>query len=353
MRVRPLVHDLFELHSRRKQGIRFCGLLTAFMFGLLPAGPAHAETNQLRLLRPLDLAALPLLVMEHEHLIERIAEAMGLGTVTVIWSAPGKTGAVETLAAGDSDLVAVDLAPFLVAADATAGTPQEVRALGALAQLPYVLVTRNAAVRTIRDFGAADRIAVPELKISGPALELELAAAQEWGPEHYAKLDPLVLARPDAAAAAELLSGKGEIDAHFSRTPYADDELGNPAIHRVMDSFDIAGPHSAAVLATTLRFRTANPTLCAAILSALQTAGDFIKSSPGAAAEIFAAMVKDQDIPVEDLTDMIGDPDFAYTAAPAGVMRLVDFMHRVGRLKHRPPSWQDLFLPEARDLKGS
>jgi NitT/TauT family transport system substrate-binding protein len=324
------------------------------MVALLTGAPgARGENAELRVVRPLDLIALPLLVMEHEHLIERIAEAMGLGTVKVIWSAPGKTGAIDTLIAGDSDLVAADLVPFLLAADATAGTPQEVRALGALAQLPYVLVTRNAAVHTIRDFGAADRIAVPALKISGPALELELAAAQEWGPEHYDKLDPLVLARPNAAASAELLSGTGEIDAHFSRTPYADDELDNPAIHRVMDSFDIAGPHSGAVLATTLRFRTANPTLCAAILSALQTADDLIKNTPGAAAEIFAAMVKDQDVSVEDLTDVIGDPDLAYTAAPAGIMRLVDFMHQVRRLKRRPSSWQDLFLPEARDLKGS
>jgi NitT/TauT family transport system substrate-binding protein len=335
---------------RRLRGAIAAALLAVAIGGALPA---RAETAELRVLRPLDLIALPLLVMEHEHLIERIAEAMGLGTVTVIWSAPGKTGAIEALGAGDSDLAAVDLAPFLLAADATAGTPQEVRALGALAQAPYVLVTRNPAVRTIRDFGAADRIAVPALKISGPALELELAAAQEWGREHYDKLDPLALARPDAAAAAELLSGKGEIDAHFSRTPYADDELDNPAIHRIMDSFDIAGPHSAAVLAATLRLRAANPTLCAAILSALQTADDLIKSTPGAAAEIFAAMVKDQDVSVEDLTDIIGDPDLAYTAAPAGVMRLVDFMHRVGRVKRRPPSWQDLFLPEARDLKGS
>jgi NitT/TauT family transport system substrate-binding protein len=334
----------------RRRAILEAALLVAAMGA---ARPARAETAELRLLRPLDLVALPLLIMEHQHLIERTAEAMGLGAVTVIWSAPGKTGAIEALAAGESDLVAADLAPFLLAADATAGTPVEVRALGALAQLPYVLVTRNPAVHTIRDFGAADRIAVPELKISGPALMLELAAAQEWGPEHYARLDPLALPRPDAAAAAELVSGKGEIDAHFSRTPYADAELANPGVHRVMDSFDIAGPHSAAVLAATMRFRAANPTLCAAILSALQAAGDFIKSNPGAAAEIFAAMVKDGDIPIEDLTDMIGDPDLAYRAAPAGVMHLVDFMHRVGRLKRRPPSWQDLFLPEARDLPGS
>jgi NitT/TauT family transport system substrate-binding protein len=317
------------------------------------ARPALAETAELRMLRPLDLVALPLLVMEHEHLVERTADAMGLGTVRVIWSAPGQAGPLEALSAGDSDFVAADLAPFLLAADATAGTPGEVRALGALAQLPYVLVARNPAVHTIRDFGATDRIAVPELKTSGPALMLELAAAQEWGPEHYNKLDPFVLARPDAAAATALVSGKGDIDAHFSRTPYVDDELANPAIHRVMDSFDIGGPQSAAVIAATMRFRAANPTLCAAVLSALQEADDFIKNTPGAAAEIYAAMVKDQDTPIEELADMIGDPDLAYRAAPVGVMRLVDFMHRVGRLKRPPHSWQDLFLPEARDLTGS
>jgi NitT/TauT family transport system substrate-binding protein len=179
-----------------------------------------------------------------------------------------------------------------------------------------------------------------------------MAAALEWGIEHYDRLDSLTVARPDAAAATALLSGKGEISAHFSRTPYADDELANPAIHRVMDSFDIAAPHSAAVLVVTKRFRDANPTLAAAILSALQEADEFIKKNPGAAAEIFAAMVKDQDVPLEDLTDMIGDPDLAYTAAPAGVMRLADFMYRVGRLKRRANAWQDLFLPEAKDLQG-
>jgi sulfonate transport system substrate-binding protein len=318
----------------------------------LSAGPALAD-SALRLSRPLDLVALPLLVMEHDHLIERVADAMGLGTVTVAWSAPGDKDPLKALAAGESDLVAADLAPFLLAAEASAATPQEVRAVGALAQRPYVLVTRNPAVKTIRDFGAADRIAVPALKVSGPALMLEMAAAQEWGPEHYAKLDPLMVARPDAAATAALLSGKSDITAHFSRTPYTDDELGSPAIHRVMDSFDIAGPHSAAVLVATTRFRAANPMLCAAILSALQEADDFIKKTPGAAAEIYAVMVKDQDTPLEDLTDMIGDPDLAYRAAPAGVMRLVDFMHRVGQLKHRPQNWQELFLPEARDLAGN
>jgi NitT/TauT family transport system substrate-binding protein len=207
-------------------------------------------------------------------------------------------------------------------------------------------------VQTIRDFGAADRIAVPDAKSSGPAVMLEMAAAQEWGGEHYNKLDPLLVARTDEAAATALSSPKPDITAHFSRTPFADAELADQNIHRVMDSFDIAGPHSAAILVTTAQFRTANPVFCGAILSSLQAADDFIKNSPGAAAEIFSAMVKDQDIPLEDLTDMIGDPDLAYTAAPVGAMRVADFMVKIGRLKRRPAKWQEWFLPEARDLPG-
>ena len=63
------------------------------------------------------------------------------------------------------------------------------------------------------------------------------------------------------------------------------------------------------MLAATQRFRDANTELCKAVLSALQQAAEFIQKSPGAAAEIYAAMVKGDDIPPEDLTDMIGDPD--------------------------------------------
>ena len=157
---------------------------------------------------------------------------------------------------------------------------------------------------------------------------------------------------PDESAATALIAGKGEVTAHFSRTPYVDRELAEQAISRVMDSFDIAGPHTGTVLAATARFRDANPKLCKAVLSALQQAAEFIEKSPGTAAEIFAAMAKDNDIPPEDLSDMIGDPDLVYTAAPAGVMRIAEFMHRTGRLARVRSDWRELFLPEARDLAG-
>ena len=127
----------------------------------------------------------------------------------------------------------------------------------------------------------------------------------------------------------------------------------SPTISRVMDSFDIAGVHSASVLASTMRFRDANPELCKAVLSALQQACEFIETSPGAAAEIFAGMAPDGDTPPEALADMIGDPDLVYAAAPAGVIRIAEFMQRIGRLTRRPADWRELFLPESRGLAGS
>ena len=334
---------------RRQRALGAVLLLSA----LLLARSALADNAPLRVLRPSDLAALPLFVMEHEHLIERTAEAMGLRGLQVTWSVPGPGEPIDALAAGQADLVFADLVGFLIAADASAGTPAEIRGVGAVAQRPYVLVARNPAIRTIRDFTTADRIALPALNASGPAVMLEMAAAQEWGIEQFERLNRLAVARPDAAASATLMSPGPDISAHFSRSPQADIELSDPAIHRVMDSFDIAGPHSTAVLVTTARFRSANRELVKAILSALQEADDFIKRSPGAAAEIFGSMAKDQNIPLEDLSDMIGDPDLVYTAAPAGIMRLADFLYRTGRLKRRPGSWQELFVPEARDLAGN
>lgn len=318
---------------------------------------SEAVSGAVRIIRPVELSALPLLIAEHERLIERTAEAMGLNQIAVAWHAPDKTAALDALAAGQADFVAAELVPFLAAADretgGAAGGMSVIRALGAVAQRPYVLVTRNPAIRTIRDFGQADRIAVPALKLSGPAVMLDMAAAREWGIEHVDRLAALAIAMPDDSAASALIAGKGAVTAHFSQTPYVDRELAEPAIRRVMDSFDIAGPHTGPLLAATTGFRDGNRELCKAVLSALQQAGEFIEQNPGAAAEIFAAMAKDGDISPEELSDMIGDPDLAYAAAPSGVMRIAGFMHRTGRLRRLPAGWRDFFLPEARDLPGS
>jgi NitT/TauT family transport system substrate-binding protein len=336
-------------------GCRSSGVAGALMLGLLAvARVAAADPLTVRIVSANDLAALPLIVAKHDRLIEKQAQARGLGEVTVEWLVPGTGVAIDELVNGQADLVAsLDLADFVLAWDTRSGTPQEIRALTALAQMPYWLLSRNPAIATIRDFGAKDRIAVRTLKTSQPAVMLEMAAAQEWGAAHYDKLDPLTVARSDEAADDAMLASKSDIDSHFVRLPYADDERADTAVRRVMDSFDIAGAHSIAVLVTTSQFRDGNPALCAAIAAAVTEADEFITHNRGAAAEIYDSTVKEPSIPVEVLSDMLGDPDLAYKPAPAGVRRLTEFLHQIGRLQHSPDSWQQLFFPEIYKLDGS
>src|SRR5207237_10722391 len=131
------------------------------------------------------------------------------------------------------------------------------------------------------------------------------------------------------------------------------DQLEQRNIARLMASCDIAATHSTRRLAATSRFHDTNPGLCAAVLAALNDANKLLKDNPGHAAEIYVGMEKDHDIALEDLSDMIGDPDLAYTAAPAGVMRIAEFLHRTGRLTRAPQSSKDWLFPEAQDLTGN
>jgi NitT/TauT family transport system substrate-binding protein len=329
-------------------------MLAVSLLCLAGVGAARADVASVRIVTPVDLAALPLVVAAHNRLVERQAEARGLHDVTVQWLVPNGGNPIEQMLNGQADIVVTtDIAGFLLAWDERSGTPQEIRGLAALSQMPYQLLSRNSAIQTIRNFSQKDRIAVPAVKTSLPAVMLEMAAADEWGAAHFDRLDAFTVAKTSDAADAALHSDKGDIDADFSRMPYADDERGDPAIHRVMDSFDIGGPHSVALVITTAPFRDANPALCAALVGAMMDADIFIKASRGAAAEIYAAAQKNDGIPVENLTDMLGDPDTAFNVAPAGIQRITAFLHQIGRIRHNPDSWQQLFFPEIYKQPGS
>lgn len=335
---------------------RWGAILVVSVLGLAGARPVLADVASVRIVAPADLAMLPLVVAKQNRLIEQQAEARGLHNVIVQWFTPNGGNPIDQLLNGQADIVATtDLVGFLMAWDERTGTPQEIRGLAALAQMPYQLLSRNPAIQTIRNFSQKDRIAVPVVNTSLPAVMLEMAATDEWGAAHYDRLDPLTVTMDSDAADTALHSGKGDIDTDFPRMPYADDERGDPAIHRVMDSFDIAGPHSVALLITTAQFRDANPALCAALVGAIGDADTFIKGSRGAAAEIYDKdkTQNSEGVSVEDLTDMLGDPDTAFSAAPAGIQRLAAFLHQIGRLKHGADSWQQLFFPEIYKQPGS
>ncbi|HVO87814.1 MAG TPA: ABC transporter substrate-binding protein [Casimicrobiaceae bacterium] len=315
---------------------------------------ARAEVNEVRMSRGLSLGFLPSMIMEDRKLIEKHAAAAGLGKVNVVWQKfSGGVAMNDALLAGQVDFAGGGPPPFAVLWARTRGSAVEVKGVAAMSAAPMYLLTRNPEVKSVRDFGPRDRISVPGAKISDQAVVLQMAAEQAFGDPH--KLDPLTVALslPDGFAA---LLANGEIDSQFSGPPfqYQTEVLKQNGIHAVLDSTDVlGGPATFLMLWTTTRFHDANPKAYAAVYDALREAIDLINSDREAVAEIFLRLTGEKMSRAEAMR-ILAQPDMRYTLAPEGVMRYVDFLHRIGVIKTRPDSWKDLFFPgPIQQLKGS
>jgi NitT/TauT family transport system substrate-binding protein len=320
---------------------------------LAVANGAQAEVAKVRVSRQFGLPYLPMILIEDQHLLEKHAKALGVDVESQWTQRVGPAADLDALLSGNADFVGPGIPTLATVWDKTSGTPQEIRALIAMQSMPYVLVTRNPAVKTIADFTDKDKIALPAVKLTGHAIALEMEAAKIWGQDHYDKLDSITITRSHADAAAALISGKSEIDAHFASAPFYYYELATPGIHQVLKSYDALGArHTNGVLLTTKKFHDANPKLCAAMVAAFEEADAFINVHPREAAQIYLNVTKDK-TSLDDLEKMVADPDVDYTTTPVSIMKIVGFMHEVGRIKKMPASWKDMFFPEAYGLNGS
>ena len=327
-------------------------LWAAFMLGV--AGPAHAETTEVRISKGYGMHYLPLYVMEGERLLEKHAAAAGLGDIKVSWPLfDGGNIINEAMLAGALDIAAIGVPGFLTLWDKAKRNPRaEILGLAAVGSGSVYLNTRNPNIKTLAYFTDKDRIAVPGIKTSFVAVVLQMAAAQAFGIENYAKLDALTVGIPHPEALAAMLSGKTEINSHFCSPPFSYIELDNPAIHRVINSVDVLGSLTIIMAHTTRRFHDANPKLSKAFIAALDEATKFIAKDKRAAARIYQGLAKVKGSEAE-LMRILDDPDTHYTVTPEGVMKFADFMHRVGTIRAKPQHWRDLFFPEIHDLPGS
>jgi len=332
--------------------LKILWLMAALTAALVAAG-AQAEVSKVRVSRQFGLPYLPMIVIEDQHLLEKNAKAVGIDVETEWSQRAGPAADLDALLAGQADFIGPGIPTLATIWDKTSGTPQEARALIAMQSMPYVLVTRNPAVKSIADFTEKDKIALPAVKLTGHAIALEMEAARIWGQDHYDKLDSITVTRSHADAAAAVMSGQSEINSHFASAPFYYYELATPGIHQVLKSYDTLGAkHTNGLLLTTKKFHDANPKICAAMVASFEEADAFIKVHPREAAQTYLKVVKDKTA-LDELEKMVADPDVEYTTTPVSVMKIVDFMHKVGRIKKKPASWKDLFFPEAYGLNGS
>lgn len=318
---------------------------------VLAAATARAEVSEVKIAPSYGVAYLPLVVMEQNRLLEKHAKAAGLGDLKVNWvTISGGAGMNDALLSGNVDFVSGGIPPFALPWEKTRGA---VKGVAALSAMPIFLNTRNPAVKTIRDFTPASRIALPAVKSSAQAIFLQMAAEQAFGEANYSKFDPLTIAMPHPEATALLLSGKGEVDSNFSSPPFQYQQLEQAGIHTVLNSYDLlGGPATLFMIWTTAKFRDANPKTYAAFVAALNEADDFIARDKRAAADLYIKKAKDKN-PPESILKMLEDPQTKFTATPQNVMKTVIFMNKTGSIKTKPNDWKDLFFPEVHALPGN
>jgi NitT/TauT family transport system substrate-binding protein len=329
-----------------KVTIALCAALAAIV-----AGNARAEVSEITIAQQYGVSFLPLMVMEKQGLVEKHAAQAGLSGVKVIWTkVAGPSVMNDGLISGALHFAAQGAPSLITLWDKTHG---QIKGVAALTTYPLYLVTRDPDVKTIKDFSAKDKIAVPSVKISTQAIMLQMAAAKAFGDKDYTKLDPLTvtLSHPDATLA--FINNTAGVNAHFSTSPFYEQEMKVPGAHLVTTSYEIlGGPATALLVTASAKFRDANPKAYKAVYDALGEAIVTINKDKTAAAKLYLEAAHDTKNSVNDILAMIGDKDYAFTLKTDKVFATAQFMAKIGSIKQSPASIEDLFFPENAAQKG-
>ena len=340
----------FKNRIRQAVALAACAMLVCLSL----MDQAKAEAKEVRISKGYGILYLPLIVMEQQKLLEKHATASGLGPVQVNWlTLDGGNVINDAMLAGTLDIAGIGAPGFITLwAKARGIAASEVIGVSGLSATSLYLNTNNPNIKSLKDFGPTDKIALPGIKTSLSAVVLQMLVAHEFGRENYNKLDPLTvgLSHPDGLIA--LTGGKTEITGHFTSPPFSYLELKDPKITRVVNSVDVIGNITLDVVFAPKRFVDANPQMITAFLAAQDEAHRLIAENPERAAEIFVQSSKVK-VSTEEVLSILKDKDTRFSATPDKVMNFADFMALAGSIKTKPKDWKELFIPQLHTRSGS
>jgi NitT/TauT family transport system substrate-binding protein len=333
---------------------RFVAAAIALSAALAAGTQAEAQQkSEIAITRQPGIIYLPTHVIEKQKLIEKHAARLGVPNVTTKWITFSGGGAqTDALLSGSVDLVNTGVGNLLLLWDRTKGG---VKGIVASSALPLALISHDPKIKTLKDFGPTDKIAVPTVKVSTQAILLQMASAQIFGPDQWSKLDAntVQLGHPDAVGA--MSNSQHEVKSHFAAPPFQYIEMKTvPGAHIVAQSPDIiGGPLTQGQFFTTTKFADANPKIVEAVRAASKEAQDYIRSDTKAAVDIYKEITGDKTSP-EDLLAWLREPGMMeWNLEPQGTMKFAEHLYKIGTLKAQPKSWKDFYLPIAHDLNGS
>ncbi len=321
---------------------------------VLPAAAARAEIPEVRIARQFSMGYLQFNVIEHEKLIQKHATLLGIPEVKVSgvrFNGPSMMN--DALLSDTVDIVGGSPNGMYALWAKTRGTPREVRAISALVTLSYLVTSTDPEIRTIADLGKCKKIPVPSLKVSSPAVTIQMAAAKLYGMKAHDRFDPLTIVMSPADATVALLSGSADVNCTVALPPFMQRQLEDPRVHTVTTSFEMSGgPNTYTVAYTSAKFRDKNPKLYQAVYNALQEATDRVGKDIRAASSYW---IEDSEskLTVDFVAAAGSGKDVQWTMTPRATMKQAEFMFEAGTIKIKPASWKDYFFPEAYGLDGS
>ncbi len=338
--------------SRRGEVLRLALAVGAALAASLWAPGASAQVKTVRLAKQFGISYLPLTIMEDKKLLEEQAKKLGVEVRTEWLQLSAGSPMNEALISGNLDFASGGVGPLLTIWSRTRAN-LKVKGVAAINSMPIWLTTINPDVKTIKDFTEKDRIALPAVKVSIQAVTLQMAAEQAFGPGQHGRLDTLTVSMSHPDGMAAMMSGRSEVTGHFTSAPFQYQELADPRVRKVVDSYDVlGGPHTFNVVWAATRFRDENPKIVEAFVAALDEAVNFINANRKEAAEIWVR-AENSRMPAAEAERIIRLPENEWTMTPKKVMAYADFMSRNGLIPARPESWKDLFFPEVHGLPGS
>lgn len=312
---------------------------------------ARAEQASITMAIQYGYAYLPVTVAEKQGLFAKHAKAAGLPNLTVnIQKISGAPAINDALVSGSIEIGAYGMPGMLIAAEKTRGS-LDIRGLCQLVAGDNGLYTNKPEIKSLKDFGPNDKIAVTS-PTGQQGLLLRMAAEKAFGEGQSRKLDTNMVQLPHPDATTALISG-GTISGYAAPHPFSDVVEKAPNVRRLFFFSEYLGERvTSGLLATRGDFIKKNPMTAKAIVAAIDEAGSYIKANHRKAAEIFLESEKSS-LSLDETEAMLKSVDAEWGVQPKGVMSFGNFMAKAGLLKGAPAKWQDTFFAPVSEGAGS
>lgn len=299
--------------------------ITAFSMCLSLAGCGESSDSgddvaKLTVVQQYGMAYAPLKVIQEKGLIEENYD----GDVEVNFQTLNSGASInDAFVAGDVDVGLMGVAPAITGS-LNEGVPYKI--CSNVSAQPHKLMTNDPNIKTLKDIGEKDQIALVNIG-SIQHILLAMAAKEQLGDAHALDNNIAAMAHPDGMTA--LLNGS--VKCQLTTSPFVFKEAKEEGISEV-DAIESVWPegNSFIVAVASTDLHDNNPALYEAVLAAFDDAIAFMNDDPEAAAEMLCA---DEDVDAATYLEWLNDPACSYSTNLTGVSTMAKFMTEEGFLE--------------------